>query len=107
MTLYRIVVNIAHVFCAFNFRTSHTVQKYFNIEIFMIYGNSDFGGKELHQSIHCIIIAIQCQVSKRKIQNEIKTLWQKLELTLRSKKARVQRKEIQDRPVAVSTNITL
>ena len=54
-----------------------------------------------------MIIAIQCQVSKRKIQIEIKTLWQKLELTLRNTKGRVQRKEIQDRPVAVSTNITL
>ena len=38
MTLYRIVVNIVHVFCAFNFRTSNAVQKYFNIEIFKIYG---------------------------------------------------------------------
>ena len=38
MTLYRIVVNIAHVFRAFNFRTSHAVRKYFNIEVFAIYG---------------------------------------------------------------------
>ena len=38
MILYRIAVNIAHVFHAFNFRTSHAVQKYFNIEIFVIYG---------------------------------------------------------------------
>ena len=37
-TLYCIVINIAHVFCAFNFRTSYAVRKYFNIEIFAIYG---------------------------------------------------------------------
>ena len=36
--LYRIIVNIAYVFRAFNFRTSHAVRKYFNIEIFAIYG---------------------------------------------------------------------
>ena len=39
-TLYRIVINIAHVFRAFNFCTSHAVRKYFNIEIFAIYGMS-------------------------------------------------------------------
>ena len=38
MTLYCIVVNIAHVFRTFNFRTSHAVRKYINIEIFAIYG---------------------------------------------------------------------
>ena len=37
MILYCIIVNIAHVFRAFNFHTSHAVRKYFNIEIFAIY----------------------------------------------------------------------
>ena len=38
MILYRIIVNIAHVFRAFNFRTIQAVRKYFNNEIFAIYG---------------------------------------------------------------------
>ena len=38
MTLYRIIVNIAYVFRAFNFCTRHVVRKYFNNEIFAIYG---------------------------------------------------------------------
>ena len=37
--MYRIIVNIAYVFRAFNFRTSQAVRKYFNNEIFAIYGN--------------------------------------------------------------------
>ena len=37
--LYRIIINIAHVFCAFKFHTSQPVQKYFNNEIFTIYGS--------------------------------------------------------------------
>ena len=41
MTLYCIVVNIVHVFHAFNFYTSLAVRKYFNIEIFAIYGKFD------------------------------------------------------------------
>ena len=40
MILYRIIVNIAHVFRAFNFRTIQAVRKYFNNKIFAIYGIS-------------------------------------------------------------------
>ena len=38
--LYRIIVNIAYVFRAFNFCASQAVRKYFNNEIFAIYGSS-------------------------------------------------------------------
>ena len=37
-TPYNIMVNNAHIFHAFNFRTSHAVRKYFNNENFPIYG---------------------------------------------------------------------
>ena len=40
MILYRIIVNITHVFRAFNSRTGQAVRKYFNNKnlIFAIYG---------------------------------------------------------------------
>ena len=37
-TLSHIIVNIVHVFCAFNFRTSRAIQKYF---VNAIYGSQE------------------------------------------------------------------
>jgi hypothetical protein len=56
MTPYRISINNAHNFHAFNFRTDQSVRKYFNNEIFAIYGTCTCSLHNVGQNIFLVRI---------------------------------------------------